>query len=186
LVSALLDRLRAGDLDGAAAAWRGYPGSTHPDDKRLELQAFLEVAPWLVQPGIELSVTPGPSSGVPNPVVTAVSPPDGQGTRDTATFVVAVDAALVERIEAAGSPGVTPAPGTTVAPGDAVVLDWVPIEGGATAHVNGSEVPVDLDHDAMTTTVVVPPWARDEVIVTISRATPEEPNATAIWYPVAP
>jgi hypothetical protein len=124
-------------------------------------------------------VTPSAGIGEPWPVVTVVDEPADDGTRRARAFVVTPgDAPRVEDTT------LEPAQGATVAPGDRIAYAGVPVEGGAVAHVNGVEVPVDVDHDALATSFLVPTWARGEITVTLSLATPEGTTATAAWYRV--
>ena len=79
----------------------------------------------------------------------------------------------------------TPSNGATVSPGDTIALPGLPVEGGATAYIDGAEVPVDVDYDAQETRVTVPELRRNDFVLTISLATPEEPAAQVIWFKIA-
>ncbi|NOX29929.1 MAG: hypothetical protein GXP35_07775 [Actinobacteria bacterium] len=62
---------------------------------------------------------------------------------------------------------------STVEPGGQVILPGVPVEGGARAYLNETEIAVVVDHSNFTTTIAIPDTAEGTVAITISTATPE-------------
>ncbi len=193
VVLRLVQHAARGEWDAALQLRRGY-AAEHQGDAgaaRAELEQLLRDLPWLTTstPALPLTlgVTPAWSWDEPDAAVTVLSEPDGDGVRHAAAFLVSpTGTPAIVRIPTSGGPALTPAAGATVSPGDRITLDGVPVEGGAVAHVNGVEVPVSIDHDAVTTSLVVPWWARGDIVLTLSEATPEASTATAAWYRVDP
>jgi len=62
---------------------------------------------------------------------------------------------------------------STVDPGGEVTLSGVPVEGGARAYLNETEIAVVVDHSNFTTTIAIPNTAEGTVALTLSTATPE-------------
>jgi hypothetical protein len=196
-VDQFLERLRNEDLEAAAALWTGYPALNPDDDAGLvgALETFKDEFGWLVDTStfeLEAVRASGETATGDAHVVTAVVRTDAANRREAAAFVVAGTPgsprgtpAKIQRLPAQGQ-DVRPAPGGAIAPGQPLVLSGVPVEGGAVAYVNGDEVPATVDHGAMTTTVVVPPSAGGEAVVTLVLATPELPVAHSFWFPVTP
>lgn len=189
VVGQFLDYVRSGNLDQAAALWSGYPGN--PDEIPATLEQFRDDFRWLVtSPSNEMHVTPSFSWGVPAAVVTVVSDPSSGLPRQAAAFVVGTegdgssppDRTHIDRLPRA--PVAVPKPGTAISPGDRIVIAGVPIEGGATAHIDGDEVAATVNYDNSTTTVKVPASAAGEIVLTVSFATAEIPDAIALWYAV--
>ena len=132
-----------------------------------------------------MHVTPSFSWRVPAAVVTVVSDPSSGLPRQAAAFVVGTerdgysppDRTHIHRLP--GAPVAVPKPGTAISPGDRIV-----IAGVATAHINGDEVAATVNYDNSTTTVKVPASAAGEIVLTVTFATAEIPNAIALWYAV--
>jgi heat shock protein HslJ len=190
VVRQFLEYLRSDKLDQAAALWSGYPGD--PGEIPATLEQFRVDFRWLLSsPSNDMHVTPSFSWSVPVPVVTVVSDPSSGPPRRAAAFVVGTepdgysppDRIHIHRLP--GAPVAAPMPGTTISPGDRIVIAGVPTEGGATAHINGDEVPIAVNYDRVTTTVKVPATAVGEIVLTVSFATAEIPEANALWYAVA-
>jgi hypothetical protein len=62
-----------------------------------------------------------------------------------------------------------------VEPGEQVVVPGLPVEGGVRGFVNSTEVPVKVDLENETFTIIVPPEASGDIAVTFVVSTPEEP-----------
>ena len=185
LVSEFLDAVRAGDLDAAAQFVSSYVDG---DDTRATTERFLDDHDWLIDAtDVELIETPSFSwtADTTNPVVTAAAG-TGPDERRTVTFVIGVyedDRPRIVRISSDAE--FRPTRGAVVGPGDRVVLTAHPVEGGATAHVNGRRIPDPAyDDEAKTMTIVLPAWvgAEDEIVLTYSEGTPELPYAASNWY----
>ncbi len=183
----LLDHLARDEWEAAVDLLSAYPAGEDPTAKRAVLEEMRAVHPWLdlLGPRVTISTTPSFSWSEPERVVTVLSETDDDGVRHAAAFLVSqANPARVERIPL-GESGFSVEPGSAVSPGDVIVLDAVPVEGGATVHVNGVEVPATNVHEEpFVTTFTVPHWARGEIVVTVSIATPELPGVYAAWYPV--
>lgn len=193
LVEQFLGLLASDDLEAAATLWSGYPVTVEDDveAKTTALEQLDAELDWLIPDAPpELSVTPSSGLAVAVPVVTVVSAAEDGLPRRAAAFVVSsggeVGTAGGLRIQRLPEPElvVAPAPGTGVSPGETIVVEVMPVEGGATVHVNGVPVPSTVDAENLTTTFEIPKWARDELVITVSFATPEVPGAAAFWYPV--
>lgn len=119
------------------------------------------------------------------------APPSGpvdEDVGDEAREEAARRGARIQRISLPRSPDTdsVPASGSVIEAGQEIVVPRVPVEGGARAFVNGVEVPVEVDHEALTMTLRVPESATGHVVVTLTYATSELPNAEAFAYTVRP
>lgn len=191
VVRDFLDALRDDDVDAAATHLSEYAVmmTSSRDDARDAAEVFAEEHPWLVD-AEEVDLIETPSFGwTPEStadVVTAVVSV-GAGEKRTLAFVVGPDEQdrlLLLRING-GDAEFEPARGAVVGPGDRIVLRTHPIEGGATAHVNGRAIDEPIvDYERMTTTIVLPEWVGDEddIVLTYSEATPEVVAVASIWY----
>lgn len=189
LTHTFLTRVREGDVDGAAALLSEYVTLTD-GDARATVAAFATEHAWLLaDPDPELLVTPSPGWQVASPVVTVVVDA-GDGTSRAAAFVLSDGLGApggppqIQRLPDGGGPATTPTPGTPVAPGQRVSFPGRPVEGGARAFVDGTEVAVTYDQEVDRIWVTIPPGATDGAVVTVSVSTPELPDATAAWFPV--
>jgi hypothetical protein len=188
VVTTCLDHLRRGDLDAAEALL----GDVARLEDRAGTGPFERLRSdhgWLFAGTATVGwVTPAWTWTEPMAVVTVVSPPAPGGVRQAAAFLtsgVHQDSPLIEL-----TPGIawtaSPPPESPIAPGDRIRVDAFPVEGGARVHVDGDEIPVDVDHAAtpprMSFAVPddLPP---DGIIVTVTVATPELPSVHAFWYP---
>ena len=191
VVADLLRRLRDGDVVGAAALWTGYPVVLGPPyGTRSELETAMagerDRLAWLLDdPDPELTVTPSFDFTVAAPVVTVVVDLLGGGRR-AAAFLTTVGPtegfAGIAVTRMAEETTVGPQPGSAVTPGSTVTFATTPTEGGVRAFVDGVEVAAVVDRDALTTTVALPSELGDEVVVTLSVATPELPSAYAVSF----
>jgi hypothetical protein len=189
VVTTFLGHLGGGDLD-AAAALLGEVARLEDRAGSGWLERLRSDHGWLFDGTATVGwVTPARTWTEPMAVVTVVSPSGSGGVRQVAAFLTSGahrDPPLIEI-----APGIpwtaSPPPGTPVAPGDRIEVDEFPVEGGARVHVDGDEVPVDIDHEAtpLQMSFTVPDdLPRDGIVVTVVVATPELPSVHAFWYPV--
>lgn len=196
-VTAFLDALRTGDID-AAVGHVGGNGYHYEDAEspRESVEQWAEAFAWLVDAPTLERIATETWSWTPDEayeVITVIAPAEEAGGSNRAAAFV-VDRALGDmrppaeaefRIQQLASEvDADVLAGATLAPGDRVVVRGFPLEGGATAHINGREVPTILDYDTFITTVVIPTWAAEEtdLVLTMSFASPELPGASAAWY----
>lgn len=191
-VRSFLTSLTDGADAEAAGLLSDYAVVTGGDETSGEaVERFRTEHAWLLSPVVlQTTVTPSFSFGDPTPVVTVIGRSADGEVEHAIAFVVARDEdddvstlPLIVRL-----PGpladATPPSGSTVSPGETVALPGLPLEGGATAYIDGTEVPIDVDYEAQETTVTVPDLRGGDFVLTVSLATPEEPTAQVIWFKI--
>lgn len=189
-IQSFLTALTSGTESEAAALLSEYAVVTGDGgDALATIERFRTENGWTLHPtAVQMTVTPSFSWSEPNPVVTVVGRSRDGDVEHALAFVVArdddEDVATLPQIVRLPAPGPdsTPRSGATVAPGATVFIPGLPGEGGATAYVDGYEIPVDIDDAAGGTRVTVPKVRRADVVLTVSLATPEEPTARAVWF----
>jgi hypothetical protein len=181
-IGAFLNYVFSNDEAGATGLLSGYPdGSEFRDDS---YRAFLGEFSW-IRTVDDIGWTVVPSAGFSAyPVVTVATANDGGRA---AAFVLSASSsdspALIQRLpNIVAQDRVTPAPGSLVNPGDTITFGFIPVEGGARAFIDGTEIDVTVDHDSLTTSVVLPDELPGVVVLTITLATPELPAAHAVVY----
>ncbi len=187
------------DTDAAAAGLLSDYAVVTSDagDGVAAVERFRTENEWALHPvAVQMTVTPSFSWGEPNPVVTVVERSREGDVEHAMAFVVARDddedastLPLIVRLPdpepTIASPKVTTPNGAVVSPGDSVFVAGLPVEGGATAYIDGAEVPVAVDDGAGGVRVTIPEVRRGDLVLTVSLATPEEPTARAVWFKVA-
>ncbi|MGH9210892.1 MAG: hypothetical protein ACRD2C_09440 [Acidimicrobiales bacterium] len=182
IVEEFIGHLRSGNIDDAAALWTGYPElSTDPTSRAAAVGSLITDHDWLAQPQ-SYDLLEAPAADGVNSVVTVVS--DMQPSQQRLAVAFVVGEAQIQRLPQRTTSTVSPLPGSAVSPGDLVVLSGVPTEGGAVGYVNGTAVPLEVDHDNLTSSIHISSSVGSEAVVTFSSATPELPTADAFWYSV--
>ncbi len=175
-----LDALRRGDRAGAAALWDGYPfGEAH---KSFEFDRFMTEFDWLtIDDDVEVIAVPSFAWTDPSPVATVFSLGPALSA---APFVLSPpgEPLPIQRLPSSGAV-VDPPPGSPVAPGDVITFHVLPVEGGARAFLYGSELEVTVDHDDVIVWMVLPDNLPQTVVITLTLASPEVPDAYAVAYP---
>lgn len=194
-VGSFLRLLTDGADSEAAALLSDYAVVTGGDETAVDaVERFRTENSWLLNYVVlGTTVTPSFSFSDPYPVVTMAGRSIDDEVEHAIAIVVARDVdddpstlPLIVRLPAA-DPETSPPNGSTVARGDTVSLPGLPVEGGATAYIEGSKVPIQIDYEAQETTVVIPDvLPGDYLVLTVSLATPEEPTARAVWFKVDP
>lgn len=192
VVAQFLDDLRAGDTEAAAARWTGYP-ELGPDASASERVPFIAdlVANRIINRILFSDATTTfvtSSTDEFGQVVTVLDARDADNPPAAIAFLTGWSAEQgrpgemwIQRLPL--QPGTSEvldlAPDSFVEPGQELVLPGVPVEGGARAFVNNSEIPVEVDHSNLTTTVTVPADAEGDVAITVVRSSPELPGVYA-------
>lgn len=179
-VREFLDAVWSAD-PAARDMWTGYP---EPDATADEIfERFLEEYEW-IRTSDDFGWSVMASAGfLPQPVVTITN---NEGEAGAFVLSLGFDGSptVIQRLPSGGqADAFTPATGATVAPGGVITFDGVPIEGGARAYLNGTELAdVTVDHEALTTSMRLPDELPEMVILTFTAATPEVPTAVAVVY----
>lgn len=196
VVDAFLGALRAGDVDGAARYVSSYVAGEGSARHRAVEDWLGEHRDFVEADDLEYATTKSfawtAESALDVVTVTAQIGVDGE--RAAIAFVVGpsadeseadVEVLQIQRLGAALAS--SPPPASALTPGDQVVVSDFPVEGGATAHLNGREVEAVVDHASMSTSVEIPAWVagEHELVLTMSFASPELPGAGAAWFRVA-
>ncbi|MGB5756606.1 MAG: hypothetical protein WBM50_06800 [Acidimicrobiales bacterium] len=139
---------------------------------------------WLsTEPDLEYLVVPSWGWTVAAPVVVVSSP--GRAAAFLVGYDVAGNPSEIVRLPSP-APAPDPPEGTMVAAGDIITLPGVSVEGGARAFVDDIEIPAEVDHERLVTTAQLPDELPESFVLTVTRATPEFPAATAAVYSAAP
>jgi len=180
LTASLIDALGRGDLASASDLWTSYPFD--PAGPELELIRVMDSYAWLSNEDVRLVVVPSFARLEAQPVVTVVS--GDLATTFVMSLPVAGEPLRIERLPNTEDFDVlvSPSPGSTVNPGDTIVFGTMPLEGGSRAFLEDQELVVVVDHEALTTSVVLPEQLPAEFVLTLTGATPEEPVAFAFTY----
>jgi len=183
LIQDFLADLRRGDLEAAAGRWTGYP-EVSPDDPVANRIALIEALvsnpefASILDAEVEIFVNASWGWTRAAPVVTVFSRADEQHPASAAGFLVGFSDEQGEpgQIWIHRLPTEESQPGdieSIVEPGGQVTLPGVPVEGGARAYLNETEIPVVVDYSNFTTTITIPDTAEGTVAITLSTATPE-------------
>lgn len=192
VVAQFLDDLRAGDLEAASERWTGYP-ELGPDASAAERVPFIAdlmanriISRILVSDATMTFVTS--STDELGQVVTVLDARDAENPPTAIAFLTGWSAEQgrpgemwIRRLPLQPGTGevLDLAPDSFVDPGRELVISGVPVEGGARAFANDSEIPVEVDHSNLTTTVTVPADAEGDIAITIVRSSPELPGVYA-------
>lgn len=163
--------------------WSGYPYSDAEADAVFE--KFLIDFEWAKRTDdIGWSVVAAGGFGT-SPVVTVVDNNYGMA----AAFVLSPSSGdfpvQIQRLPepAPASDRIDPPLGSVVKPGDVITFSGIPVEGGARAYIWINEIEnVTVDHETLTTSIVLPDDLPEIVVVTLSLATPELPGAMALVF----
>jgi len=180
LTASFIDALGRGDLASASDVWTSYPYD--PAGPEPELIRVMDSYTWLCNEDLRLVVVPSFARLEAQPVVTVVS--GDLATTFVLSLPVAGEPLRIERLpntEDFDVP-VSPSPGSMVNPGDTIVFGTMPLEGGSRAFLEDQELVVVVDHEALTTSVVLPEQLPAEFVLTLTGATPEQPVAFAFTY----
>ena len=187
VVNGFLSKLRDGDLDAAALYLDSYAALNYKEDVKALAEAARSSLGWLVSADDRKVFVTTAAGFTPPLVVTMTVPSAVEKPKRAQAFVVGQkldgDKMKILRMDLT-EPPITPLPGALIKPGDRVVLDGLPVEGGALAYVDDVEIAVDIDHEKVQTSVKVPGVNKSEIVITFSLATPEVPVAYAVWYSV--
>ena len=209
IVSRFMDEIRRGDLAAAAQRWTGYSAAVELDGPSTDRIPFIEDLvddpefARILESDTEMFVTPSWAMVTHPlaPVVTVLAPGDSDNPPGAVAFLVdtspwAQDQSSelhIQRIPLPSAPQSEPNPpnGSAVIPGQEVVVPVFPIEGAAHVHVNGIEVPSNIDFSdplpdsqGLPLTFTIPDSASGHIAVTLSIATPELPQVQAFAYVV--
>jgi heat shock protein HslJ len=191
VVTRFMDRLREGDLSGAAELWSGYP-EAFVDASTSEKVGFIEqlmADPAMVRilegdPETFVTASWGWTSAAP--VVTLLLPRTGDQPPVAIAFLAGISEEvgdtgrmLIQRLPEVADPMGAELAGSSVSAGQRLDLPGTPVEGGVRAYVNGREIPVDIDYEAMRMSITIPDDIEGDVAITLSVATPELPGAQA-------
>lgn len=190
VVRDFLTDLRNGDLESAAGRWTGYPDASGPNTSVVDRVALIETLlsdpefASILEADFETFVNASWGWTYASPVVTVFARADEQRPAGAAGFLVGFS-------DGQGEPGqmwIQRLPTainrwgeikSIVEPGGQVTLPGVPVEGGARAYLNETEIPVVVDHSNLTTSIAIPDTAEGTVAITLSTATPELSAAQA-------
>jgi len=151
-----------------------------------EFDRFLAEFSWISDAAdFRLVVVPSFAFTKALPVVTVIA--DGAQLR-AASFVLSTprdnEPLTIALFPSARIP-VYPTEGSIVDPGDPVIFDVQPVEGSARAFLDAVELDVHIDYRLGTISVVLPDQLPTNVVITLSIATPELPEAIAAAYRTA-
>ncbi len=184
VVQNFLTDLRNGDLESAAGRWTGYPDAGGPDTSVVDRVALIETLlpdprfASILDADIETFVNASWGWTDASPVVTVFAHANEQRPAVAVGFLLGFSdeqgepgQMWIQRLpNPDGKPGDIE---SVVEPGGHVIVPGVPVEGGARAYLNGTEIPVVIDHSNFTTTIDIPETAEGTVAITLSTATPE-------------
>lgn len=199
VVRRFLADIRRGDLEAAARQWTGYPDAwpgRRPGERVPFIEALLDDSEFarILEPGADVYVTPSWSWTDASPVVTVAAGRAADRPPAAVSFLVGRPGELAGepgdpgtlRIQRIPSPrssdGADPPPGAYVEAGQRIVVPGIPMEGGARVHVNGFEVPVDIDLPRRSLAFSIPDTAAGDIAVTLTVATPELAGVQAFAY----
>lgn len=187
VVNGFLAELRNGNVDAAALYLDSYAALDYEEDVKALAEAARSSLGWLVSAD-DRKVFVTTAAGFTPPLIvtmTVYSAVEKPGRAQA--FVVGKsdgDKMKILRMDLT-EPPVTPLQGMLMKPGDRIVLDGLPVEGGALAYVDDVEIAVDTNHEKKQISIEVPDIRNGEIVVTFSLATPEVPTAYAVWYSVS-
>ncbi len=185
LVLEFLDDLRRGDLQAAADRWTGYPdmGPGAPVIERIaSIEALLSNPEFasILDADVEIFVNASWGWTAATPVVTVFAGADQGRPAVAVGFLVGFSneqgepgQMWIHRLPTADDQ--SDEIQSTVDAGGQITLPGVPVEGGARAYLNETEIPVVIDHSNFTTTIAIPDTGEGTVAITLSTATPELP-----------
>jgi len=184
-VGKFIDLVQTDEVEAAATLWSGYPVSEpdRPISERVQyvelLAEFPPFARVVASDTTTTFVTPS-LDGYNRQVVTVLAPRSGDSPPAAVAFLTGPSReGDAERMWIQRLPAIDDAANTElsddgyVEPGERVVVPGLPIEGVVRGFVNGVEVPVEVDLENETFTVVVPDNASGDIALTFVVATPE-------------
>jgi hypothetical protein len=184
LITSFIEALKHDQLDAAQRlAWGASPDSVM--DR--EFDRFLGEFSWIPDiTGFRFVVVPSFAFTEAMPVVTVIE----DDTQPRAASFVLSTPRLAKPLTIALLPSkritVHPPGGSTVHPGDTITFYARPVEGSARAFLDTNELDVHIDDNLGTISVLLPDDLPTNVVITLSVATPELPEAAAAAYRVAP